>query len=86
MVWLPCCVNWTTAAGSCVETATGVAPTAGIFISAPCGKLIAAVVIVDVDEVNDAGDVINDGGADVDAAPCWLFVDWDCVFWSWNGK
>ena len=71
MFSLPCCVSCTTAAGSCVETATGVAPTAGIFISAPCGKLVAAaVVIVDVDEENDADDVLNDGGADVDAATC----------------
>lgn len=34
---LPCCVNCWTAAGNFVDTATGVAPTTGIFISAPCG-------------------------------------------------
>lgn len=37
---LPCCVNCTTAAGSFVETATGVAPTAGIFISASGGNAL----------------------------------------------
>lgn len=40
---LPCCVNCTTAAGSFVETATGVAPTAGIFISASGGNALPLV-------------------------------------------
>lgn len=37
---LPCCVSWTTAAGSFVEMATGVAPTAGILISASGGSTL----------------------------------------------
>lgn len=32
---LPCWLNWATAAGNLVETATGVAPIPGIFISVP---------------------------------------------------
>lgn len=44
MFRLPCCVNCTTAAGSFVETATGVAPTDGIFISASGGDALPLVV------------------------------------------
>lgn len=43
MFCLPCCVNCTTAAGSFVETATGVAPTDGIFISASGGDALPLV-------------------------------------------
>lgn len=43
MFRLPCCVNCTTAAGSFVETATGVAPTDGIFISASGGDPLPLV-------------------------------------------
>ena len=41
-IWLisPCWLNCATAAGSWVDTATGVAPTAGILISASCGVAI----------------------------------------------
>lgn len=40
----PCCVSWATAAGRVVEMATGVAPTPGILISAPCGALCTALL------------------------------------------
>lgn len=39
-VRLPCWLSWATAAGNVVDTATGVAPTPGILISAPCGKIV----------------------------------------------
>lgn len=39
-VCLPCWLSWTTAAGNVVDTATGVAPTPGILISAPIGKVV----------------------------------------------
>jgi len=47
---LPCCVSWTTAAGSLVEMATGVAPTAGILISASTARTLplASAEVADV--------------------------------------
>lgn len=44
--YIPCWVSCTTAAGSFVETATGVAPTAGILISAPCGSTSPLALVV----------------------------------------
>lgn len=77
---LPCCVNCCTAAGNFVETATGVAPTAGILISAPWGGKglpLASVAVVGNDneeevaaeelELNVAATVVaDDNDEDVD--------------------
>lgn len=88
--YLPCCDNWTTAAGNCVETATGVAPTAEILISAPWGKpaSVPAVIVlpvcnaVEVDAlpvlvVEEATEKLR-----LRANPVSSVADdsWDCVF------